>query len=100
MGALGIRVEQASAFPAALAQALAAGRPGHYRRRHRHRGVGTDGCDLAKEVKHFTPPARARARQHFFEIVERVEARLRGDVRGHDDVGKLQKLVVVAAGVS
>jgi acetolactate synthase-1/2/3 large subunit len=27
MGALGIRVEQASAFPAALAQALAAGRP-------------------------------------------------------------------------
>ena len=27
MGALGIRVEQASAFPAALAQALAADRP-------------------------------------------------------------------------
>ena len=27
MGALGIRVEQASAFPAALAQALAANRP-------------------------------------------------------------------------
>ena len=27
MGALGIRVEQAAAFPAALAQALAAGRP-------------------------------------------------------------------------
>jgi acetolactate synthase-1/2/3 large subunit len=27
MGALGIRVEQASAFPAALAQALASGRP-------------------------------------------------------------------------
>jgi acetolactate synthase-1/2/3 large subunit len=27
MGALGIRVEQASAFPAALAQAIAANRP-------------------------------------------------------------------------
>ena len=27
MGALGIRVENAAAFPAALAQALAAGRP-------------------------------------------------------------------------
>ena len=34
---------------------------------------------------------RHRARQagnHLFEIVERVEARLGGDMRRHDDVGK------------
>ena len=48
MGALGIRVEQASAFPAALAQALAAEPPGRHRRRHRYRGAGADGCNLSR----------------------------------------------------
>ena len=43
---------------------------------------------------------RHRAREtdnHLFKIVQRIEARLRGDVRRHDDVGEFQKLVVVAA---
>ena len=41
---------------------------------------------------------RPSARDHVVKVVERVEARLRGDVRRQDDVAEAEQLVVVAAG--
>ena len=42
MGALGIRVEDPKALPAALAQAARRRPAGNHRRRHRYRGAGAD----------------------------------------------------------
>ncbi len=67
MGALGIRVEQPAAFPAALAQALAADRPAVIDVVTGHRRAGARRGELEPVI-----PGRAASRELGIQLAERM----------------------------